>query len=218
MRYRRTPIFMRSARGRTRTTGIVNPSAAAHAHCMTKISCSDQVHDASHRYDRNGSGPCPFPPTQRVAAARHDHALGPDSSSTGLFFTRVRRSPRGIALRVHARMRFHIQVRIAAPVPGIVDLLARRQVGRRGLARGGRSGGRGAGTCRCAAREQRDDQDCDQGKANGGRMQFSIRNEGLNGAARYRCCCRGRHVFRRHAQPTADCMFRFPLIPPMTRT
>ena len=70
----------------TRTTGIVNPSAAAHAHCVTKISCSDQVHDASHRYDRNGSGPCPFLPTQRVAAARHDHALGPDSSSAGPFF------------------------------------------------------------------------------------------------------------------------------------
>ncbi|WP_342705820.1 hypothetical protein OHZ10_22390 [Burkholderia arboris] len=53
---------------------------------MTKISCSDQVHDASRRYDRNGNGPRPFPPTQRVDAARHDHALGPGSSSAGPFF------------------------------------------------------------------------------------------------------------------------------------
>ncbi|EPZ87938.1 hypothetical protein BURCENK562V_C2716 [Burkholderia cenocepacia K56-2Valvano] len=185
---------------------------------MTQISCSDQVRDASRRYDRNGSGPCPFPSTQRVAAARHDHALGPGSPSTGLFFTRARRSRCGIAPRVHARMRFHIQVRIAAAMPGIVDLLARRQIGRRGLARGSRGGDRGAGTCRCATREQRDDQDCDQGEANGGTMQFSVRNEGLNDAVRARCCWRDRHERRRRGRPAAGFMFRFPLIAPMTRT
>lgn len=78
------------------------------------------------------------------------------------FSSRAGRSGRWIALRKQARMRLHVQVRIAAAMPGIVDLLAGHEVGRHRLARDGRRGRAGVGTWRCAAREKRDDQDCDQ--------------------------------------------------------
>lgn len=78
------------------------------------------------------------------------------------FLSRAGRSGRWIALRKQARMRLHVQVRIAAAMPGVVDLFAGHEVGRHRLARGGRRGRAGVGTWQCAAREKRDDQDCDQ--------------------------------------------------------
>ncbi|WP_244289392.1 hypothetical protein [Burkholderia puraquae] len=53
---------------------------------VTKISCSDQVREASCRYDRKRDGQRPFQTTQAGRCRTARHALGPDTSSAGPFF------------------------------------------------------------------------------------------------------------------------------------
>lgn len=145
------------------------------------------------------------------------------------FFPATRRSRCGIALRKQARMRLHIQVRIAATMPGIVDLLARHQIGRHGLGRRLPCGGSaGIGARRRATGEERNEQDGDQRRTKDGTIHFAGRNESLIGAARFQYCRSERYESRRKNRPSiaflpidsplTDFMFRSALIAPMTRT
>ncbi len=106
-------------------------------------------------------------------------------------FTRPRYSARDVALRKQARMRLHVQVRIAAAMSRVVDLLAWHQLVGDGLCfcrtgRCGRSGAWAHGRAACEKRdEKRDEKHDEAGRAD--RQAIHLTNEwkSRDGPVRY---------------------------------
>lgn len=147
---------------------------------------------------------------------------------------RPRYSARDVALRKQARMRLHVQVRIAAAMPRVVDLLARHQLGGNGLCfcHAGRCGRPGAWAHGCAACEKRDEKRDDQHDEarRADRQAIHLANEWkrrdrlvrCRDSRGERCACqrpdRLSVAMRPTCPPLVDCMFRFAPVACMTRT
>ena len=147
---------------------------------------------------------------------------------------RPRYSARDVALRKQARMRLHVQVRIAAAMSRVVDLLAWHQLVGDGLCfcrtgRCGRSGAWAHGRATCEKRDEKRDEQHDEARradrqaihlANGWKSRDGlVRGRDSRGE---RCACqrpdRISVAMRPTCPPLVDCMFRFDPVACMTRT
>ncbi len=149
-------------------------------------------------------------------------------------FTRPRYSARDVAPRKQARVHLHVQVRIAAAMSRVVDLLAWHQLAGAGLCfwRAGRCGRSGAWAHERAACEKRDekrDEQHDEARR-ADRQAIHLANEWKSRDGLVRCrdsrgerfaCERPDRIsvaMRPTCPPLIDRMFRFDPVACMTRT